>query len=239
LKDVGDSIGVVPEGNTFVCLDPERASLLIRSGLAKAEPPPEDKAIAPDLRGTVFILASGPSLTQAQCDAVRGKGKTIAINTTFALAPWADVLYACDGRWWDEYIERVREECTGEFWTQDVNAAKKYGLKLIASASSPGLGKGKFIHQGANGGYQAVNLAYLGGAKTIILLGFDMKATGGKKHHHGDHPSPMNTTLPYARWCAAFEQMAKDLKAEGVSVVNATPNSALKWFPKAALNELL
>jgi hypothetical protein len=48
----------------------------------------------------IVCLGGGPSLTQAQVDACRGRAHVIAINDAFRLAPWADVLYACDWQWW-------------------------------------------------------------------------------------------------------------------------------------------
>ena len=49
---------------------------------------------------TVVCIASGPSLTQDQVDQVKGLN-TIAINDAYKLAPWANILYACDYQWWD------------------------------------------------------------------------------------------------------------------------------------------
>jgi len=50
---------------------------------------------------TVACLASGPSLTRADVALVRAQGlPTIVVNTTYQMAPWADVLYACDAKWW-------------------------------------------------------------------------------------------------------------------------------------------
>ena len=43
--------------------------------------------------GTIVCLATGPSLTQADVDAVRGQADAvIAISDAVDLAPWADVL---------------------------------------------------------------------------------------------------------------------------------------------------
>ena len=82
------------------------------------------------------------------------------------LAPWANIVYACDGEWWDKYISEAREKCTGEFWTYDPQAADKYGLKKInGNTRGKGLGKNGIVNTGGNGGYQMVNLAYLLGAK--------------------------------------------------------------------------
>ena len=52
---------------------------------------------------TLACLGVGPSLTAAQVAALRGKTRSIAINDAWRLAPWADVLYACDGRWWRKH----------------------------------------------------------------------------------------------------------------------------------------
>lgn len=102
-----------------------------------------------------------------------------------------------------------------------------------------GLGKGK-VHYGANSGYQAINLAYLFGAKKIILLGFDCKrGPKNESHHHGDHPGPLNKDMPIHTWRKAFPQLSADLKAEGVEVVNATRDTALECFNKIKLEVAL
>jgi hypothetical protein len=55
---------------------------------------------------TAVCIGNGPSLTQAQVDFTRGardangRVRVIAINDAFKLAPWADVLYFCDDKWW-------------------------------------------------------------------------------------------------------------------------------------------
>lgn len=191
---------------------------------------------------TTWIIASGPSLTREDCNKIRGC-KAIAVNTAYHSAPWVDVLYACDLRWWDWHYsqDEMRFEFQGERWTQDEGARNKYHLKWIRSERNPGLSRdGRLIHQGANGGYQACNLAYHWGARRIRLLGFDMKAgPGGKKHFHGDHPSPMNANLPFGTWIANFQVLAKDLKSEGVEVINCTRDTDLRCFPIVPLEEVL
>ena len=85
-----------------------------------------------------------------------------------------------------------------------------------------------------------VNLAYLFGAKKIILLGFDMKRDKDKKSHwHGDHPGFLNKSLPVEKWIKNFKQLALDLKSEGVHVINATRDSDLECFEKQKLEVAL
>ena len=83
-----------------------------------------------------------------------------------------------------------------------------------------------------------MNLAFLFGVTTIILVGFDMRITD-KVHFFGDHPyhqkyqGPNSNTMK--RWVFNFEQLARDLASEGVVVLNATRDSALTCFPRVDL----
>ena len=52
---------------------------------------------------TVACLGCGPSLNADQVVLLRGRARVIAINDAWRVAPWADVLYGCDGRWWRKH----------------------------------------------------------------------------------------------------------------------------------------
>lgn len=185
----------------------------------------------------VAVLASGPSLTAAQCDLVkewrRGHGarprRVIVVNTTFRLAPWADVLYACDAPWWRVFHVEASATFKGEFWTQDLLARREFGVNRIESILAKGLGKlPGLIHQGGNGGYQAINLAFQAGARRMVLLGFDMHGS----HWHGAYANGLPNTRPglFEQWLRQFDDLAADLRAEGVHVVNCSPGSRLNCF---------
>lgn len=191
---------------------------------------------------TVVILASGPSLSVEQCHVVRlwremdrQHHKVIAINTTFRRAPWADVIYACDAPWWNVYHDEARSFCEGELWTQDKASAARYGLHWIESAQQFGLSPTPgLIYQGTNSGYQAIGLAYDGGAVRMVLLGYDMHSQNGA-HWHGVHPPGLDPKMHFHVWIKRFEKLADDLEKAGVEVVNATPGSALPYFNRADL----
>lgn len=195
---------------------------------------------------TVVIMAGGQSLTADQCaDVLRwravdpaGSRRAIVINNTFLLAPWADVLYACDGAWWRVHAKSVDAVFNGERWTQDIEATRDFGIKRIESQRAPGLGRRPgVIHQGGNGGYQAINLAFQAGARKIVLLGYDMHGT----HWHGEHGNGLPNTQAwlYAQWVKNFDVLAADLAVDGVQVVNATPGSRLQCFRHEPLREAL
>lgn len=92
-----------------------------------------------------------------------------------------------------------------------------------------------------NSGHQAVNLAYLLGASSIVMLGFDMKAKDGANHWHPDHRGSAMTNpnkALYKKWSAAFSRMHEQLQAEGVELLNATRDTALT-IPQRSLEDCL
>lgn len=101
-----------------------------------------------------------------------------------------------------------------------------------------GLGR-KVMHFGDNGGYQAINLAYLWGARRILLLGYDMQLTGGMRHWFGDHPPPLNSGSDYSNWIRKFRRLAADLEAEGVQVINCSRETALDCWPRMEIERAL
>lgn len=162
------------------------------------------------------------------------------------MAPHADHLYACDARWWEHHGVEVVEKFAGRRWTHDKMVpdpeqhavAKRFGIEMQRGVDAPGLGR-TMIHFGSNGGYQAINLAYLLGAGRIILLGYDMQRTGGKAHWFGDHPGVLNSGSAYTDWIGNFRRLAKDLATEGVEVINCSRETALDCFPRMTIAEAL
>jgi hypothetical protein len=180
----------------------------------------------------IFIIcASGESLTPEDVEFVRGKGSVIVINNTYQLAPWADILYSCDAAWW-----RLTPEAQS-FKGRKISIMCKE-VETWPHAMRPGLGKDKIntggINTGGNSGYQAINLAYLLGAKKIVLLGFDMHGT----HWHGRHKKGLSNIHMFEEWIKNFTQLAQDLKDEGVEVINATRRTKLFCFRREPLEAI-
>jgi hypothetical protein len=182
--------------------------------------------------GTVVCLGCGPSLTQADVDYVRGKATVIAINDAHRLAPWADVLYACDSKWW--------------YWHQGVPsfAGIKVGLNpgisryfkditILRNAGKSGLEMDPTgLREGRNSGYQAINLAVHLGASRFVLLGYDMQ---GAHFHHG-HPD--GSTPPFLICLQRFATLVEPLKEIGVEVINCSRQTAVTCFPCRPLEEV-
>ena len=187
-----------------------------------------------------MVLASGPSLTLDQVEIVeRAPVKTIAVNSTWRLID-ADVLYACDYLWWKVCIAEFKAaKRRSAMWTQDRSAAERWGLNWVRQDSRPGLGN-PGLRTNGNSGMGAINLAYLFGARRILLLGMDMKlGPKGEKHWHGDHPKPLVQGLVFNDWIHKARDLTKGLKAEKIEVINCTPGSALQCFPMGDLEKEL
>lgn len=186
----------------------------------------------------VCIAANGPSLRREDIDFAKSAGcKVIAVNNAWQLAE-PDILYACDGKWWD--VHGGVPGFDGEKWTQDKQAARQWRLEYVPSADLPGIcTDNSVIHRGSNGGYQAINLAVLFGVRRIVLLGFDMGlAKDGARHWFGDHPTGLNNPQAhdFARWRTNFASMVPDLAKAGVEVVNCSRQTQLECFPTSKLD---
>lgn len=125
-----------------------------------------------------------------------------------------------------------------ELWTQDLKAKKEFSLNWVLGRNKNGLGL-DCVHFGGNSGYQAINLAYLMGAKRIILLGFDCKPVDGKDHWFGQHPNGLVQIQPYQLWMNHFPSLAQDLKNRNIEVINCSPDSAIQCFKKMSIDDVL
>jgi hypothetical protein len=157
------------------------------------------------------------------------------------LAPWADVLYAADFRFWQTYLDEIRAcQFTGEMWTVSEQAQKQYGLYWVKYGRTEGFHPDPHtINGGGNSGYQALHLAATFGATKVVLLGYDMQRTWGKEHWHGKHKNGLANATAFASWLQRFEPLARDLKKRGVEVVNATRHTALTCFVQKSLDDAL
>lgn len=186
---------------------------------------------------TIVCCASGPSLTQEDVSACQDQ-RVIVINDTYKLAPWADALFAADFRWWERNPEALRFE--GLKFGADRRVGKHYPeVHTLHISGRDGFDPNPaFVRSGdGNSGAMAIHTAvHLGGTK-IVLLGYDMQPTNGRNHHHDDHPEqrPINFRV----WVNAMTTLAVALQARGVTVLNASRETALQCFPRVSLKEAL
>lgn len=194
----------------------------------------------PDWSGQVaVIVGAGASATAASVGQLRGRARVIVVNTSYHLAPWADVLYACDRKWWDWH--NGAPDFQGLKIAHEVAAAERYSLHRVDLVDgceedsklslTPGV-----LGRGGNSGYQGFNLALQFGARRIGLLGLDFCG----RRWHGLHPNgseQKETTL--AKWRVTFDAAAPQTRQFGADVVNLSPVSALAAYPKMSVEAAL
>lgn len=163
----------------------------------------------------------------------------IAINCAYQKAPWADVLYFADLRWWTQYGGAVERAFKGELWS--IAERLEGVVNWIMGVDEPGLStKPGRINTGKNSGYQAVGLAHQWGAAKIVLLGYDMqRGPNGEAHFHGNHPEPLPNLGNLPEWARLFVQLGADLRRAGVEVINASRRTAITCFEKMPIIDAL
>lgn len=174
--------------------------------------------------------------------------RVIAVNNAYRIAPWADMCYFADSQWWGwhkdkpEFRAFAGEKCSIQNTGMMVDDG---AVHLLRNRNFPSHGTGlsldpEYLVTGSHSGWQALNVAVLAGAATIVLLGYDARepAAGHPGHFFGEHPIP-TPIAAFAAYRHAFKAGAAAVKAAGVRVLNCSPDSAIDSFPKMALEEAL
>lgn len=185
-----------------------------------------------------FILGGGPSLKGFDAERIRGKGRVIACNNAgLDLAPWADVLFAADGRWFGWNTERLNLNQSRYRVTRQNPRSDwlPWPVERMRHDRAGALALSPDTVCGACSGAMAVNLAWHFGAVEIVLLGFDMRPG----NYHADHRAPGMAQHYEGQFRPALERMITALQERGVRILNATLGSALRLAPRVDLGDVL
>lgn len=187
--------------------------------------------------GVCVIVASGPSAKGADLSIARGLARVIVVNDSWRLAPWADVLYACDCKWWQAHYDEL--DFPGLKVTMSANCPFPLNVVDVAMGGRIITDEPR-IGSGSNSGFQAANLAVQFGAKKLVWVGFDMRVDLGV-HWHGMHGKKLNnpTEARVSRWRKYLDDAAGDFARLGVEVINTSTVSALKNYPKMSFAEAM
>jgi hypothetical protein len=179
---------------------------------------------------TCIIAATGPSLTRAVAEQCRNH-RVIAVNDSWRFFPHAVAVHSNDYSWWRAHHHELRNlgvrktTCAGDHNSvEDLRDFAEWGVEAVA------------LEHGNSSTFGAVSLALKLGFTRLALVGCDFRTVGGKRHFFGDHVGLRNTD----EWGFAledFRRLAKKMPP-GVSIVNATPGSALTCFPFSTLENL-
>ena len=199
---------------------------------------------------TVVCMATGPSLTAAQVDAVRAAaaspaGVRVIATTHLGLhsiepnAAWCDVWYAADWCFWEHYkteaIHSPALKISGD--TQPV----EHGIADLFLDTRSAAGKALqnvpgYAISGGHSGCQALQIAIASGASRIILVGYDCHPDGTRTNYFGRKPDAIHRDSSYSTWAPAYREIHVP---NVVEVLNATPGSAITRFQRVDLDTAL
>lgn len=186
------------------------------------------------------ILGGGPSLKDIDVNRL-SNWRVICVNNAYQLAPWADIAFYGDCRWWGWHSEALKS--FGGLIVSACDGHAKYDrIRVVHKCNSPrGIIRDRTkVSWNLSSGACAVNLAVHFGAKRIVLFGFDMRKVDGNCNWHVAHPPSTNPKHdPYTRFLTPWVKIREDLDHLGIEVINATPGSALQLFPMIGPAEIL
>ncbi len=192
---------------------------------------------------TVIVLGSGNSIVELGHDRLlpnfEGKYPVICCNSSFLLAPWAEILFFADARWY-----RDNEWCLDRHlgWRKVTRrpppGRPKFPIHTIRAEHRGGLSLNPTTIFWRNSGHMALNLAVHLGAARVILVGVDMVTTAKKQNFHTLHSRPTNVDA-FKTWRDDFELARPVLDKLNVSVLHANANSAVRSFPFCELEDFV
>lgn len=193
---------------------------------------------------TAFLVGGGPSVLELDLELLRGR-RVIAINSSYASVPFADFLAFGDLRWWQEHRLPL-----GHFqgrvvtWRNTPCQLKNADREILTLERQlpPGLAilPTRVVFRRTSYS-SAINLAVHLGASTIVALGLDGKpARDGRTHHHAPHPERWAPRPDKWREQAAeLKTLVEPLERLGVKLLNASPDSAVPFWPIVNLKDCL
>jgi hypothetical protein len=178
---------------------------------------------------TVYIIGGGPSLKGMDERLNALQGPVLAVNDAYKFQS-ATHLYFGDDMWYHHHKKDLRRFRSKIFTTSNISARGIVNLRKSTDPISTDPGALAF---NLNSGYAAINLALLCGAKSIILLGFDMC-----RDEEGDTNWHENIRYVTEDTYVGFISRSQSLKTAigrhfpKVEILNANMASKLDAFPK-------
>lgn len=176
------------------------------------------------------------------------KKHIIGVNMAYKIGTWIDMIIFGDSGF---YLKERTELCKfpGIKVSCHPDSRNESWIKYVGRDSSHIRGistQSNAISWNSNTGAAAISLAVHTGAKRIILLGFDMNIDGQNMQHwhnlYGKGPvddDRRRQRLPFGRHMLGFPTIEEDARRLGVEIINASPDSAIKCFPKMTVKEFL
>ncbi|MEE8262735.1 MAG: hypothetical protein V3R83_09765 [Gammaproteobacteria bacterium] len=191
------------------------------------------------IEGTAWVIGGGPSLDGFDPTVLSGR-TVVVTNEAFLESPDAVALVFADLGWWETRREVVLKSFNGIIITRGPHETvyRRDGIHWMQFHGRLDWSRDPTMMGAHNAGLIALNSAWLMGASAAVLLGFDMHTEAGRNNYHDRHPDKKGAEMDerYRQvFMPEFERAARRIEEDGFAVVNATPGSALRCFPKRSL----
>jgi len=187
-----------------------------------------------------------PSALSPYLESIHDK-HIIGVNNAYQIGNWIDIVFFGDCSWYN-----VHRAALVDFPGIKITSCQKRtfdpkeNIKFLHRDKEHKKGissNNKKVSWNNNSGAASISVAAHLGVKKIILLGFDMDMDTKSKysHYHGSHRNPNERikSPPFKRHLMGFPMIAEDAKNMGIEIINASPKSKIKVFPRIHLKELL
>lgn len=200
------------------------------------------------------IVGTGPSLMGFDFSNFDIPGvRVLAVKESVWDLPFAEAVFGLDRPWINRQAEKLSQIPIQKVFAVEPEvrpcAVVEGALYLLRSrfegfSDDPGV-----IQSGANSGFGAVNYAYLKRAgrnrKPIVLFGFDYRPgphycqeryfiSNGRRE---EAQPPNHNERYWVNWGDNFTACRNQLERAGIVIVNASPQSTVKAFPKVSIEE--
>lgn len=197
---------------------------------------------------TVFIIGGGPSvLTTIPDPRILDGHDVICANNAYKLFPNAMLLHFADKIWWDWHQKpqhMVKDNFNGmisschPFQRSSLSRDETRVVCFQTGDRRGGISPDPKILHGGNTGHQAINIATHLGYEQIVLVGFDLQE-GKQTHWHNQHERPTVTDNFVKTMKPGFELLAKHQDRFGIKIYNLNPDSAIRCFDFAKLDDFI
>lgn len=205
---------------------------------------------------TCFIIGGGPSLHNFNWSLLEGY-KVIGINKAFQTYPAVDVNFGIDYRFFEAlqyssdpkhpdyqlHLDWIKFSGVRAFVRHSPSEKFVSGIHYVTAlqrkAISFDLDAGIYPTNNSGGG--ALLLAVALGCRRIGLLGYDFKIQGTRTHYHSGYRSqdPDHLAKKLEDFRGKVDEWASGLSTNGIQVVNLSPDSALRNYPKSDIHTFL
>jgi hypothetical protein len=196
---------------------------------------------------TVFVLGGGPSLKCVDLSPLRDR-RVIGCNDAYQFGhEIVDLCWFMDSAWFVKHKKTLSQFRGLKASCHAITSSVPWILTMHATNNLELFPYNRqLISRWTNTGFSAINLAWLLGAKRIVLVGFDMRRVFNEKikdtesNWHVNNLDKNDATV-YRRFLDAAPRLAAALKktTPDLEVLNATPGSDLHEFPMTTLEEQL